>query len=111
MSDVSRSCTRCNGLAVTTRGDAAYCDGCNAVMIWSEVIAVVQSADEPPALAPAPVERKPDSQPAPATTDRPRVRVQSNDAVEAGRREAVAPTLTVPNSDSGEPDPFSQRLG
>ncbi len=91
MSDGSRSCARCHGVAVVVRGNASYCMKCNEIMDWSEVIAVVQAAEEP-AVAVA--------EPADVTAA-----IASDDAAASGQQRQPAP------ADIGHGDPFARRPG
>ena len=100
MSDVSRSCTRCRDLAVVTRGNAAYCVSCNELLDWAEIIAIVQSAQEPVDFS---------------SVDQASVAaaIAKGDAEKPAAPalyEVVAPALSVPAADTTEADPFAQRL-
>ena len=89
-------------MAVVARGPAAYCMRCNDILDWAEVIAVVQGAAEPETSASAH-----------ETAVVAAIPTTESDAPEpavAIRREVVAPALSMPGPDTGEPDPFSQRL-
>jgi len=100
MTDVSRSCARCRDIAVVTRGNAAYCMKCNEVLDWAEVIALVQTSQEPVAFS---------------SVDEASVAaaIAHDDAVAAGsapgKSEVVSPAYSAPGGD-GDADPFSVRL-